>query len=96
MKLTENKAFFLRFSKIIFDFKNCIVKGPWGDLFDSKVKTRLVHSQIFSKNKYKLYTIGKPLKFGVFWFLNYENRLSGSKDIAKNLKLDHFSENPIF
>ena len=97
MKFTENIAFFLLFLKIIFDFRNFIVKGALGALFDYKVKTRFVVLAKFFENKYKLYTIGKSLKFGVFWFLNYENRLSGSKDIAKKpKKIDHFWENPIF
>ena len=35
---------------------------------------------------YIMYIIRKPLKFGVYWFLNHENRFTGSKSMTKNFK----------
>ena len=41
--------------------------------------------------------IRKPLNFGVYWFLNYENRLSGSKVMTeKPTEIGNFLECPNF
>ena len=41
--------------------------------------------------------IRKPLKFEVYWFLNYENRFSGSKVMTeKPTEIGHFFECPNF
>ena len=41
-----------------------------------------------------MYTIRKPLKFGVSWFLNY--RLMGSKAMTKKLQNDHLMGKCLF
>jgi hypothetical protein len=41
--------------------------------------------------------VRKPFKFGVYWFLNNENRFSGSKVMTEKPKeIGHFLECPNF
>jgi hypothetical protein len=70
-----------------------LIKGALG-----QVDTRFVLGQ--DKNleiANYTYTIGKPLKFEILWFLVYKNRITGSKDVKKKpKKLGHFCRIPLF
>jgi len=85
MKFGEDQANLFQFSKKNFVFKVISIKGAFGAFEGGQVDTRFVLKLFFRfciQYGYKK----KARKFGAFWFLNYENRLIGSKDMAKKPK----------
>jgi hypothetical protein len=71
-----------------------LIQGALGAPEEHQFDTRFVFGQDENLEIANYtYTIGKPLKFWVLWFLIYKNRITGSKDMTKNPKnLVHFVE----
>ena len=99
-KLMKFRGYIANFLYIIFKkkfhLKICRLRVNWVPRKGHRSKPVLSQTKTF-ENVYNVYISRKPLKFGVWWFLNEENRFTGSKDMTNiPKKMTIFWQKPFF